>query len=226
MAPNLSWIDRDALRSLVEETAYRAPAASASAPAPTPTAAPAPAPAASVPPAPAPAFERAPEPDVSAPAPRPGTSGSVRVAARPAAPPAAALPPPPSYEPGPEPFLPPEGASLEDCVDGLMRWASRITGASSAFVADADGLLVASLELSADAGDVAAAAVQLATSHVPDDVSREDTGVITMRAGGRARVIAWSQTRHGRTFLGLVGERMPPSDALSQLSVALRDALR
>ncbi|MEM6295814.1 MAG: hypothetical protein AAGA54_31370 [Myxococcota bacterium] len=157
-------------------------------------------------------------------------TGSVRVAPRPSAarpaPRATAVPPPPSYERGPEPYVAPEGGSLEARVDALMNWACRITGARAAFVADADGLLVASVDLVADGPSTAAAAVQLATVHVPEDVSREDTGVITMRAAGRARVIAWDQTRHGRTFLGLVGERMPPSDALSQLSVALRDALR
>lgn len=107
-----------------------------------------------------------------------------------------------------------------------MVWACKVTGLARAYVADSEGLLVASVNAGANAVDDAAAAVELCSRSVPSDVGGADAGSITMVASERTHVIAWDLTRHGRTYLSLSGTVQPTPEALSTLSRALRDALR
>ena len=224
MAHNLSWIDPDELRTLVSETAYRRPeelppdasvsvSVSVSAPARADAAEPA---------------DRAAAPPVVASASplRPG--GSVRRASRPSLPnPDAPVPaPPPPRTSSVETFRPDPAHPLETRLEQLMMWACRVTGLSRVFIADAEGLLVASLNTGSNAVDDAASAVDLCTRAVPSDIAAADAGVVTMLVSGRTHVVAWDLTRHGKTFIALSGAVDPNTDALSNLSRALRDALR
>ena len=235
MAHNHSWIDPEALQSLVKDTAYRSvggddapPTAHAGSPWVEPNVnAPV-----GVPTRP-PERERTYEPEralaQAPPSPRPTrATGSVRRATRPTLPnvdlqlPGA---PPPVRASMLEPFTPVAG-SVESRLEHLMVWACKVTGLSRAYVAAADGLLVASLNAGASAVDDAAAAVELCSRSVPADVGGADAGSVTMVAAERTHVIAWDLTRHGRTYLSLSGTVEPTSEALATLSRALRDALR
>lgn len=218
MAHNLSWIDPEVLRLLVSETAYRRnedePAvrgsqAEASAPPP-------------------PTSEPMPTPMPSAPPLRPATA-SVRRASRPSLPNPDALSvpaAPPVRSSMVEAFRPEPGLDLEARLEQLMAWACRTTGLARAFIADAEGLLVASLNTGANAIDEAASMVDMCARSVPRDVGDADAGSVTMIAGERTHVIAWDLTRHGKTFIALSGTVEPLPEALSNLSRALRDALR
>lgn len=227
MAHSHSWIDPDALRSLVKDTAYRrigpddGPVTAAPARSPLIDAAPAPRPRDRMrPPEPEPALQRTPAP------PRP--LRSVRRATRPTLPNPDELgpgSPPPVRSSMLEPFLPVPGG-LESRLEQLMVWACKLTGLARAYVADSEGLLVASLNAGTNAVDDAAAAVELCSRSLPADVGGADAGSITMVASERTHVIAWHLTRHGRTYLSLSGTVEPTSEALSTLSRALRDALR
>jgi len=232
MAHSHSWIDLDELRSLVKDTAYRRVGLKDS-PAVAPPSSPlvetvspsarrdrmaAPQPGAE------PVLERAPAPS------RP--LRSVRRATRPTLPnpdpnPGSGLPgsPPPVRASVVDPFLPIPG-TLESRLEQLMVWACKVTGLARAYVADSEGLLVASFNAGANAVDDAAAAVELCARSVPADVGGADAGSITMVASERTHVIAWDLTRHGRTYLSLSGTVEPTPEALSTLSRALRDALR
>ncbi len=231
MAHSHSWIDLDELRSLVKETAYRRVGGDDS-PATAPAGSPLVDAVGEVPPSARPnrmpSPQRAAEPAVQrTPAPsRP--LGSVRRATRPTLPnPDLGLPgsPPPVRASVVDPFLPIPG-SLESRLEQLMVWACKVTGLARAYVADSEGLLVASLNAGARAVDDAAAAVELCSRSVPADVGGADAGSITMVASERTHVIAWDLTRHGRTYLSLSGTVEPTPEALSTLSRALRDALR
>ncbi|MCR9165864.1 MAG: hypothetical protein ACE37F_10285 [Nannocystaceae bacterium] len=217
MAHNLSWIDPEDLRALVLETAYRRPSAE---------------------------LPRAPAPSsggfVDAPASPPKTqqvpvaqpqrpSPSVRRASRPSLPnpDAPTLPAaPPVRASVVEPFSPRPGDGLEARLEQLMAWACNITGLARGFVADEEGLLVASLNAGANAVDDAASIVDMCARSVPADVGRADAGRVTMTASERTHVVAWDLTRHGKTYLALSGTVEPTPEALSTLSRALRDALR
>lgn len=228
MAHSHSWIDPEALRSLVKETAYRrvglddGPVTTAPSTSPLIDAAPIPRPRDRMrPPEPEPALERAPASS------RP--LRSVRRATRPTLPnpDELGLPgsPPPVRASMLDPFLAVPGG-LESRLEQLMVWACKVTGLARAYVADSEGLLVASLNAGANAVEHAAAAVELCSHSVPADVGGADAGSITMVASERTHVIAWQLTRHGRTYLSLSGTVQPTSEALSTLSRALRDALR
>ncbi|MGH1348313.1 MAG: hypothetical protein ACRBN8_42555 [Nannocystales bacterium] len=224
MAHSHSWIDLDTLRALVKDTAYRPLAGdelpgamtdrsalleTSSPPRPPERSAPA-----------EPTLDRTPTPS------RP--VGSVRRATRPTLPNPDLGPPgspPPVRASMLDPFLPTPGR-LESRLEQLMVWACKVTGLARAYVADSDGLLVASLNAGANAVDDAAAAVDLCSRSVPADIGGADAGSITMVASERTHVIAWDLTRHGRTYLALSGTVEPTSEALSTLSRALRDALR
>jgi len=125
-----------------------------------------------------------------------------------------------------EPFRPDPGFDLEARLEQLMAWACRTTGLARAFIADAEGLLVASLNTGANAVDEAASTVELCSRSVPRDIGDADAGIVTMVVAERTHVVAWDLTRHGKTYIALSGTVEPTSEALSTLSRALRDALR
>ena len=302
MAHNLSWIDPDDLRSLVEATAYRplepqpSPASTPAGPPPSVRtspaevtaveAAPVPvrtAPARPEPPRPEPPRrERAAEPPARPaipeppavdlppaepslpipPPPEPPTAfstvehpplrspvgrrrtASVRRASRPVLPDPdqtdVAAPPPPPRAPAPapavpdtpdvpggvEPFRPRPGSTLEARLEQLMTWAAAATGLSRVFMADADGLLVASLDARRTTAADAAAVVQMCTRAVPPEVASSERGTVSMSAGDRTHVVAWELTRHGKTYIALSGTVEPSPQALPLLPAAVRDALR
>lgn len=224
MAHSHSWIDPEALRSLVKDTAYRRLGAD-EAPVVEPGISPL---VDSAPPPPRRDRMPRPEPTVQRPPAPSRPTGSVRRATRPSLPnPDLGLPgsPPPVRASVVDPFLPTPGR-LESRLEQLMVWACKVTGLARAYVADSEGLLVASLNAGANAVDDAAAAVELCSRSVPADVGGADAGSITMVASERTHVIAWDLTRHGRTYLSLSGTVQPTPEALSTLSRALRDALR
>jgi acetylornithine/succinyldiaminopimelate/putrescine aminotransferase len=134
--------------------------------------------------------------------------------------------PPPARAEGPSAFEVDTSVSLETRLEQLMTWACAVTGLSRVFIADAEGLLVASLNSGAKAVDEAASIVQLCTRAVPQDVSASERGTVSMSAGEHTHVVAWELTRHGKTYIALSGTVEPNADALSLLSTALRDALR
>lgn len=233
MAHSLSWIDPETLRTLVSETAYRRVQAERPAPSPPvdvrrPESTPAP--------------PRNPEPDpspppvvrMSEPAPvvRSQTaSRSVRRATRPSLPDpdAQAAPPvpaPPVRASVYDPFRPPPGAALEECLEALMIWACRSTGLARAFIADADGLLVAAHNIGEQAVDDAVFIVELCGRAVPREIAEADAGTVTMVAAERTHVVAWELTPHGKSYIALSGTAEPPPEAVANLSQALRDALR
>ena len=221
MAHNLSWIDPEDLRALVSETAYRRPEPQS----PTPSAR-------SFTPGgfvdPPPVREAAPpQPVPSAPPLRP--TPSVRRASRPSLPnpDAPTLPAaPPVRASVVDPFVPDPVSSLEARLEQLMAWACKVTGLARGFVADSERLLVASLNAGANAVDEAAAIVDMCARSVPRDIGGSDAGTVTMVARERTHVVAWDLTRHGKTYIALSGTVEPTPEALSNLSRALRDALR
>lgn len=224
MAHSHSWIDLEALQSLVKATAYRRAGLQD-----TTTVSPATSPVIDADPGASAPEHVGPstEPVVAVPSIPPRSAGSVRRATRPSLPnPDVGLgSPPPVRASVVEPFLPAAGG-LESRLEQLMVWACKVTGLARAYVADSEGLLVASLNAGATAADDAAAAVELCSRSVPGDVGRADAGSVTMVASERTYVIAWEITRHGRTYLSLSGTVEPTPEALSTLSRALRDALR
>jgi|GEM_PF-2323264 len=227
MAHNLSWIDRDALRTLVAETAYRRVQVKEDAESPSSTFVAPPVETSSS--VEAPAVATAPLGESKA-----RKTASVRRASRPSLPdpvavdaPATGVPSaPPVRASMVEPFMPSGDGSLEARLELLMGWACKVTGLARAFVADAEGLLVASLDTGANAVDEAAAIVELCAHRIPRDVGGADAGTVTMVAGERTHVVAWDLTRHGKTYIALSGTVAPTPEVLSTLSRALRDALR
>ncbi len=125
-----------------------------------------------------------------------------------------------------EPFAPDSASGLEARLEQLMAWACKVTGLARGFVADSEGLLVASLNAGANAVDEAASMVDMCARAVPRDIGGSDAGTVTMVALERTHVVAWDLTRHGKTYLALSGTVEPTPEALSTLSRALRDALR
>jgi len=225
MAHNLSWIDPQTLRSLVAQTAYRRLEPEQAAP-PSPARPVAVAPSTSDPPSVEPArTEPAPMPTV----PPLRTAGSVRRATRPS------LPDPDASRSVPDappvrasmldPFAVAPGA-LEARLEQLMVWACTVTGLARVFIADDEGLLVASLNAGANAPDEAASVVELCTRGVPHDVGGSEAGSISMVGLERTHVVAWSTGSHGKTFIALSGTVEPSPEALSILCRALTDALR
>lgn len=213
MAHNLSWIDPEDLRALVSETAYRRPQ----------------------PEQPARTFaprgfvDPAPEPRPIPTAPPLRPTPSVRRASRPSLPnpDAPTLPAaPPVRASMVDPFAPDSASGLEARLEQLMAWACKVTGLARGFVADSEGLLVASLNAGANAVDEAASMVDMCARAVPRDIGGSDAGTVTMVALERTHVVAWDLTRHGKTYLALSGTVEPTPEALSTLSRALRDALR
>ena len=220
MAHNLSWIDPEVLRSLVSETAYRRREAQEKPATPSTFV--------RMPPGDAPTPSAAPEGGLTtAPPLRP--TASVRRASRPSLP----NPDAPSVPAAPpvratmvEPFRPEPDHDLEARLEQLMAWACRTTGLARAFIADAEGLLVASLNTGSNAVDEAASVVEMCARAIPRDVGGADAGTVTMLAAERTHVVAWDLTRHGKTYIALSGTVEPTPEALSTLSRALRDALR
>lgn len=222
MAHNLSWIDPDDLRALVSETAYRSSEPEHAAPSARTSVN-------SGFVAPAPPREVAP-PTRPAPAtPHSRPTPSVRRASRPSLPnpDAQTLPAaPPVRVSVVAPFAPDSTRGLEARLEQLMAWACKVTGLARGFVADDEGLLVASLNAGPNATDDAASIVDLCARALPRDVGGSDAGTVTMVARERTHVVAWDLTRHGKTYLALSGTVEPTPEALSNLSRALRDALR
>ncbi len=192
------------------------------------------APAPPVPPAPsfrAPEPAPAPAPKVAAASgPRPtgptGPTGSVRRASRPTLPDPDRLPAPPVRASMKKPFAPEPEATLDARLEQLMAWACQSTGLSRAFIADAEGLLVASRNTGANAVDDAASIVELCARRVPRDVADAASGTVTMVAGERTHAVAWELTRHGKTYIALSGSVEPPPEVLATLGAGLREALR
>ncbi len=220
MAHSLSWIDPEAFKRLVSETVDRdfgdegqsrpepsvprrsdlmGPSGPAREPQPDPAS------------APNPARPQAP-------------SGIGRATVRRASRPAAA-PVPRDPKPGPEPFSADPGASLDARLRSLMAWACDLTGLTRVLIIDAQGLLVASERAGANAMDEAASVVDLCARRVPAEVSAQDSGTVTMRAGARTHVVVWQTTRHGRTYMTLWGAANPSQSALSLLCGALPEVL-
>ncbi len=237
MAHSLSWIDRDRFHALVEETAWRPPPKSE----PAPTDAP-PEPERQTSQEARPEFVLRRDELVSSQAraqagvgvaprarsvPQRGAR-SVTMAARPASNRPGTplpLPPPPSYEPTPQPFEPRPNAGVEARLQHLLGWACELTGLPTAYVADADGLLIATNATDPDLETRVAASVARARE-LPGQMDAAPSGTLVIRAGGETLVLSWEQTRHGRAYLRVLGLVPAADDAVPLLPRALRDALR
>jgi hypothetical protein len=129
------------------------------------------------------------------------------------------LPPPPSFGPRLYYEAPPARA-LEDRLAHLLDWATDVSGADVAFVADREGLLLARRRAT-DVEEAVAAVLEGFLEQLGPFLGEAVEGHVTLRSHGRVFVVTWHETDVGRFFLGIVGAVAPPPSVVPELASAL-----